>query len=78
MAGLTGGAKQRYVADMFARIAGRYDLMNTLMTGGLHHRWKPQTVGDIGDIIEFVVGRILAALGIDEALPDDLQYQESS
>jgi ubiquinone/menaquinone biosynthesis C-methylase UbiE len=75
LAGLTGGAKQRYVAEMFARISGRYDLMNTLMTGGLHHRWKPQTVGDI---IEFVVGRILAALGIDEALPDDLQYQESS
>ena len=43
MAGLTGGAKQRYVAEMFARISGRYDLMNTLMTGGLHHRWKRKT-----------------------------------
>ena len=43
MAGLTGQSKQRYVAEMFARIAGRYDLMNTLMTGGLHLRWKRKT-----------------------------------
>ncbi len=40
MAQLTGPARRRYVADLFARIARRYDLMNTLMTGGMHHRWK--------------------------------------
>jgi len=39
---LKGDAKQRYVADMFSRIAGRYDLMNDLMTWGLHRRWKRQ------------------------------------
>ena len=43
MAQLQGEAKQRYVAGMFARIAGRYDLMNSLITGGMHHRWKRHT-----------------------------------
>ncbi len=43
MANLQGDARQLYVADLFARIAGRYDLMNSLMTGGLHHRWKRRT-----------------------------------
>ena len=45
MARLHGDAKQTYVADLFARIAGRYDLMNSLMTGGMHHRWKRRAAG---------------------------------
>ncbi len=40
MAQLRGDEKRRYVAEMFARISPRYDLMNSLMTGGMHHRWK--------------------------------------
>ncbi len=43
MTQLQGEAKVRYVEAMFARIARRYDVMNTLMTGGMHHRWKGLT-----------------------------------
>ena len=32
------------VRGMFDRIAGVYDVMNTAMTAGLHHRWRERTV----------------------------------
>ena len=43
MAELQGAEKRRYVADLFSRISGRYDLMNDLMTLGMHRRWKRHT-----------------------------------
>ncbi len=38
--GLDGEARASHVATMFARISGRYDLLNTVMTVGMHHWWR--------------------------------------
>src|SRR3546814_8373567 len=34
--------KTRRVGDVFRSVAARYDLMNDLMSGGLHRLWKDQ------------------------------------
>jgi demethylmenaquinone methyltransferase/2-methoxy-6-polyprenyl-1,4-benzoquinol methylase len=44
MADLTGEARARYVQGMFSRIAGRYDLMNRLMTFGQDRRWRRRVI----------------------------------
>ena len=36
--------KTRRVGDVFASVATRYDLMNDLMSGGLHRHWKNRLV----------------------------------
>jgi demethylmenaquinone methyltransferase/2-methoxy-6-polyprenyl-1,4-benzoquinol methylase len=36
--------RQRLVNDVFSTVAGRYDLMNDLMSGGLHRLWKDDLV----------------------------------
>ena len=38
------GEKQGLVNQVFARVASRYDLMNDLMSGGLHRLWKDDLI----------------------------------
>jgi demethylmenaquinone methyltransferase/2-methoxy-6-polyprenyl-1,4-benzoquinol methylase len=74
------GDKPRYVAEMFGRIAGRYDLMNTLMTGGLDQRWRrivasealsPQSsvLSPHLDVLDVGTGTGKLARAIEEAAP---------
>jgi len=37
--------KQGMVNQVFSRVADRYDLMNDLMSGGLHRLWKDELIG---------------------------------
>lgn len=41
-------AKQGMVDAVFDRVADRYDLMNDLMSGGLHRAWKAAMVSALG------------------------------
>lgn len=59
MAHLTASARSRYVQTMFARIAGRYDLMNRLMTAGQDVRWRRQVM----DLAQLPPGGQLLDLG---------------
>ena len=83
MAHLRGDDKRQYVAEMFARISPRYDLMNSLMTGGLHHRWKRETArftaaGLRGAALDVATGTgdlafaLARCSGIDRAVGVDL------
>ncbi|MDE2166028.1 MAG: class I SAM-dependent methyltransferase [Alphaproteobacteria bacterium] len=38
----------RLVHDVFARVARRYDLMNDLMSGGIHRLWKAELIDRLG------------------------------
>ncbi len=44
----TGAERARLVREMFDRIAGRYELLNTIMTAGLHRLWSRAAVRATG------------------------------
>src|SRR6201999_4062598 len=41
------GDKQALVDDVFHSVAGRYDLMNDMMSAGLHRAWKDALVSAV-------------------------------
>lgn len=74
---VTPEAKQGLVNGVFARVARRYDLMNDVMSGGLHRLWKDDLVAwlsppkgavpfallDVAGGTGDVASRVLAASG---------------
>ncbi|MEN3284238.1 MAG: demethylmenaquinone methyltransferase / 2-methoxy-6-polyprenyl,4-benzoquinol methylase [Solirubrobacteraceae bacterium] len=48
----SGTLTEPQVRAMFDRIAGFYDVMNTVMTAGLHHRWRARAA----DLAELAAG----------------------
>ena len=66
--------KSEAVRAMFTRIAGRYDLMNSLMTGGRHHAWRRFTAAAVaaapdGPALDLATGTADLALALRAAAP---------
>ncbi len=67
-------AKAEMVRAMFTRIAGRYDLMNSLMTGGRHHAWRLVAARETaaappGPVLDLATGTADLALAIRALAP---------
>lgn len=45
---VTEGERQGLVNEVFSSVAERYDLMNDLMSGGLHRLWKADLIAALG------------------------------
>jgi demethylmenaquinone methyltransferase/2-methoxy-6-polyprenyl-1,4-benzoquinol methylase len=70
--------KPRYVAEMFGRIAGRYDLMNTVITGGMDGAWRrvvaeialgAEHAGPSADVLDVGTGTGKLAQAVLDAAP---------
>lgn len=55
--------KQAMVDDVFSSVARRYDLMNDLMSGGMHRLWKDALVGALNPPKRGAAWRLLDAAG---------------
>ena len=69
-----GATHARDVRAMFTRIAHRYDLMNSLMTGGRHHAWRRVAAGAVldlppGPVLDLATGTADLALDIRRLAP---------
>jgi demethylmenaquinone methyltransferase/2-methoxy-6-polyprenyl-1,4-benzoquinol methylase len=62
--------KQALVDDVFHKVARRYDLMNDLMSAGLHRAWKDALVTAINPPPKGRPGRLSETTGRDFALLD--------
>jgi demethylmenaquinone methyltransferase/2-methoxy-6-polyprenyl-1,4-benzoquinol methylase len=59
---------------MFTRIARRYDLMNSLMTGGRHHAWRRKVVlsaagAPSGPVLDLATGTADLAMAVRRRIP---------
>jgi demethylmenaquinone methyltransferase/2-methoxy-6-polyprenyl-1,4-benzoquinol methylase len=66
--------KAESVRAMFTRIAGRYDLMNSVMTAGRHHAWRRLTAAAVagapdGPALDLATGTGDLALAVRAAAP---------
>ena len=65
------------VREMFTRIARRYDVMNSLMSGGRHHAWRRLVAGAVagappGPILDLATGTGDLALAVRASRPGAL------
>ena len=72
-----GPDKARFVGEMFSRIAARYDLMNGLMTLGMHHAWRRQMArltipSPEGPLLDLATGTGDLALALRQVHPHRL------
>jgi demethylmenaquinone methyltransferase / 2-methoxy-6-polyprenyl-1,4-benzoquinol methylase len=71
---VSAASKSEAVRTMFTRIAGRYDLMNALMTGGRHHAWRRLAAAAVagapeGPALDLATGTADLALAVRAAAP---------